>query len=232
MRSKVNTPRSIGAAGLFFAIMLTAVSVQAQSLRSPATDPLMVVIPWRSADEIATDMNNAKDTKQLAMNRNAQATERLTQIASAIGGREASVDNINDRKDAAKDSKRDSEAMSLKIEAKANKNAVDLLKRLRDLRETEVDMAKLEEEHADMTIRGLELESDLQGKRSDYGWQSYEGAGVLTQNTSSQVLDELEVSLLKMQEKLADKSQDVASKQKDVVKRRMKLHEAQLKLGI
>lgn len=232
MKSKVITPGSIGAAGLFFAIMLTAVSVQAQSQWSPATDPLMVVIPWRSADEVATDMSNAKDTRELAMKRSAQATERLTQIAGAIGSREASVDDINDRKDAAKDNKHKSEAMSLKIEAKANKNAVDPLKRLRDLRETEVEVAKLETEHADMTISSLEVESDLQGKRSDFGWQSYEGAGALTQNTSSQVLDELEVSLLKMQEKLADKSQDVASKQKDVVKRRMKLHEAQLKLGI
>jgi hypothetical protein len=232
MRSNDKTLKLIGSLSLFLAIMLSAVSAYAQAQWPLPADPLMVVIPVRGIEEIATDLDNAMDTKQLAMYRNAQAVDRLAKIATAIDSREASVDDMNRRKNSAKDNKRDAEETSLKIEAKANKQAVDLLKRLRDLRKTEVEAAKIEEDHADLTIRVFQLESELQSKRSEYGWQSFGGAGDLTQNTAHQVVDELEVSLLKLQEKLANTTKDVASKQKDVVKRRMKLHEAQLKLGI
>jgi vacuolar-type H+-ATPase subunit I/STV1 len=224
---------TIASAFVTLAIVLTSVSGFAQEYQRPLpADPQMVVVPVRSAQEISTDLENARITRQLAIHRNMQAVERLKQIAGAIESRESSIDNINDRKDDAKDNQRESEEKSLKIEEKANKKAIDLLKRLKSLREAEVDVAESEEDHADLTILVLQREGDLQEKRSEYNWPSIASTGDLARNTAAQVLRELEVNLLELQKDLASATQNVASKQKKVVEQRMKLHEAQSELGL
>jgi len=58
------------------------------------------------------------------------------------------------------------------------------------------------------------------------------GAGDLTKITNQQVLKELEVRLLKLQKEQADLTQKLAAKQQELIKQRMKLHEAQIKLGM
>jgi len=218
---------------LFTIVVFAAAALYAQNpYWQSQADPQMVVVPVRSAQEIATDLENARVTRQLAIHHNMQAVERLKQIATAIESRESLIDDIKDRKDNAKDSKDKSEEKSLKIEEKANKQGIDLLKRLKDLREAEVDLAESEEDHADMMIMVLQRESDLQQKRSEYNWPSIANTGDLARNTASRVLRELEVDLLELQKKLASATEKVASKQKKVVEQRMKLHKAQLKLGM
>ncbi len=221
---------AIAPLSVLLAIVLTATPGYAQPLLQ--VDPYMVVVPVRSAQEIATDLDNAMVTRELAIHRNAQAVERLSRIASAIAGRESSVDDIKDRKDDAKDDNRKSAEASLKIEEKANKKAIDLLKRLRGLREAEVDVAKSEEDHADMSIRVIQLESEMQQKRAENNWPSKAGTGNLSQNTAYQIIAKLEVNLLELQKDLANATHKVASKQKDVVERRMELHKAQFELGL
>jgi hypothetical protein len=232
MRRKQKKFNSIGSPVLVLVIVLAATAGYAQTTRWPVpADPLMVVIPVRSSQEIATDLENAQAAKRLALDRHTQAVGRLQQIASAIENREASIKDMDRRENDAKDNQRSSEEKSLQIQAKANKQAIDLLKRLRDLREAEVEVAKAEEDHADITISVFQMESELQSKRYEYNWYSSSG-GNLTKNTEGQVIGELEMSLLKLQKDLASATQEVASKLKDVINRRMKLHEAQLKLGV
>ena len=233
MKMKNTVILMIASAFVLLAIVLTANSVMAQDYqRSLPADPQMVVVPVRSAQAIATDLANATASRQLALLHNMQAVERLKQIASAIDSRESSIDQIKNRKDDAGDDNRKSEEKSLKIEEKANEKAIDLLKRLKNLREAEVDVAKSEEDHADVAILVLQRESDLQEKRSEYNWPSIASTGDLARNTASEVLRELEVNLLELQKDLASATQNVASKQKKVVEQRMKLHEAQTKLGL
>jgi len=233
MRRKQETFSSIGSQVLFLLIVLAATAGYAQTTHWPApADPLMVVIPVRSSHEIATDLENAQAAKQLALDRHTQAVGRLQQIAGAIESRETSIKDMDRREDDAKDTQRSSEEKSLQIQAHANKQAIDLLKRLRALREAEVEVAKAEEDHADITISVFQMEDELQSKRYELNWYSSGGGGNLTKNTESQVIGELEMSLLGLQKDLASATQEVASKQKDVVNRRMKLHEAQLKLGM
>lgn len=233
MKSKRRTIQSLGYLTLVFTVALVAMAGYAQRpyWQRPG-DPRMVVIPVRSMEEITTDLDNAKATRQLVMNRNTQAVNRLNETKRAIQDREALIKDIDRREGDAKDDRRNTEAVSLKIELKANKKAIDLLKRLKNLREAEIDVAKAEEEHVDLEIRVFQMESELQSKRSEYNWQSTGSQNDLTQNTAGQVIGELEVSLLKLQEELASATQKVASKQKDVVKERMRLHKAQVKLGI
>ncbi|MCB2229861.1 hypothetical protein KQH82_04030 [bacterium] len=233
MRLKHTMFATIGSVILLLATVLTTTATYAQETwRSFPADPHMVVVPVRSAQEIATDLANATATRQVAILHNMQAAERLRQIASAIASRESFIDDINNRKDDANDDNRESMEASLKIEAEANKRAIDLLKRLKDLREAEVDVAVSEEKHADMKILVLQRESDLQQKRSEYNWPSIASTGNLARNTASQVLKELEVDLLNLQKDLASATQNVASKEKKVVEERMKLHEAQTDIGL
>ena len=233
MRFKNTIFATTGSAVLFLAIIFSSTTVCAQDNQRPLpADPYMVVVPVRGAQEIAIDLENARATRQLAMDHNMQAIERLRQIAGAIDSRESAIDDIKKRKDDANDDNRESAEKSLKIEEKANKQAIDLLKRLKDLREAEVDVAKSEEEHADMRILVLQREGDLQQKRSEYDWPPFDNTGDLGRNTASQVLKELEVDLLELQKKLASTTQDVASKQKKVVEQRMKLHKAQTEIGL
>ena len=233
MKSLGHTVKSLGLPALLAVILLPVVAAYAQEAPGVAlSDPRMVVIPARSTQEVTTDIDNAEATRQLALSRKVQASARLDDIQRAIKTRETSLKDIDRRKDDAKKGKRESEQASLKIESGANKDAIDLLKRLRDLRKAELDEAGAEAEHAGISIRSLQLESQLQDKRVQYNWQSIGTVGGLTQNTAQQVLGELEVQLLKLQNDLASATEKLASKQKDVVSRRMKLHDAQLKLGM
>lgn len=218
---------------LFLVVLLAAAAVSAQDQgTSTLTDPRMVVIPERGADEIASDIDNASAGKQLALNRRAQAVNRLREVENSIQGREASIKEMNRRMSDAKKGKRESERISLQIEAKAGQQAVDLLKRLRELRRAEIEELDVMAELADSEIRALRLENELQNKRAEYNSQATNGGGDLARTTSQQVLRELEIRLLKMQQDQASITQKLASKQKDVVNQRMRLHQAQLKLGI
>jgi hypothetical protein len=233
MKSRRKLIQSLSHLTLFTVVVFAATAGYAQNpYWQRQADPQMVVIPVRSMQEITSDLDNAIANKQLAMSRNTQAIDRLDEIARSIQDREASIEYIDHRKDDAKDNKRESEAASLKIESKANKQAIDLLERLRDLRKAEIEVAKVEEDHADLAIRAFQMEGDLQNKRSEYNWQAISNQSDLTHNTANQVISELEVSLLKLQKELASSMEKLASKQNDVVKQRMKLHKAQLKLGM
>jgi hypothetical protein len=218
---------------LFFAVLLASISVYAQDRStSILADPRMVVIPARSPDEIATDIDNAAAGKQIALNRKAQADNRLKEIENSIRDREMSRKDIEARMNDAKKGKRESELISLQIESKASQQAIDLLKRLKDLRRAEIEEAEVEAEHAESEIRALQLENELQDKRTEYNSQATNGAGDLALTTARQVLSELEVRLLKLQQEQAGATQKLASKQRDVINQRMKLHQAKLKLGI
>ncbi len=212
------------------ATLVATPSVFSQSRMT--TDPRMVVIPWRGASEIQSDLDNAAEAKLLAQDRRERAETRLREIANNLETRKQTLKDIDRRKDEAKKNKRESEEISLKIEEKANKQAVDLLNRLKDLRKAEVEEAKAEIERAEVDIEVLQMETELLSKRDEYDSLAATSTGDLTLTTAQQVLQNLEVRLLELQRKRADATQKLASKQKDIVTRRMKLHDAQAKLGM
>jgi chromosome segregation ATPase len=207
------------------------ISAQQQS-QSILTDPRMVVIPTRTQDEVSNDIDNAKATQQLAEYRREQAEGRLKQVDETIDGRKKMMGEVDRRKDEAKKSKKQSELIALDIEKKANQQAIDLLNKLKDLRRTEVDEANADAELAKVEFSALELETELIRKRMEYDSLAASGAGDLTLSTTQQVLRELEIRVLKLQQQQAEATQKVASRQKEIIARRMKLHEAQLKLGV
>jgi len=214
-------------------ILLSTAAVQAQDrVQSILSDPRMVVIPERSQEQISTDIDNAKNEKQFAQERKNQADSRLKEIESAIDTRKDELKETEHKKDDAKKGKRESELIALQSELKANKQAVDLLVRLKELRKAEIDEAKVCSDLSEVEIRLYEMEKELQGKRVDYIAKLTSGAGYLTQTTDQQVLKELEIRLLKLQKEQADLTQKLASKQQELIKQRMKLHQAQLKLGM
>lgn len=225
-----------GFAWLGWLVMLAITSAGMSAVAQDATQPLLsdqkiVVIPERRLSDVAIDIDNAGRAKQLAMERNSQAENRLREIENAIDMRKLALKDVDRRKDEAKKNKRESEAMALKIESKAKEQAIDLLNKLKDLRKAEIEEAKAEAELADIEIRLYRLEDELQLKRLEYDSVMAVSAGDLSRSTAQRVLRELEVQLLKLQEDQAKATEKVASKQKDIVKRRMKLHEAQIKLG-
>lgn len=230
---KFKTFVSAGSLLLLIAIILFGISVYAQDrVQSILTDPRMVVIPERGQDQISTDIDNAKATRQLAQDRKVQADARLKEIESAIDARKDELKATEKRKEDAKKGKRESESIALQSEIKATKQAVDLLMRLKELRKAEIDEAKVCSDLSEVEIRLYEMEKELQGKRVEHATQVISGAGDLTRITNQQVLKELEVRLLKLQKEQADLTQKLASKQQELIKQRMKLHEAQLKLGM
>jgi nucleotide-binding universal stress UspA family protein len=233
MKATGTTFKSLRPQTLLFVILLAATSVFAQDQRRSAmTDPRMVVIPVRGLDEIRNDIENVQVAKQLAAYREAQASNRLKEIESTIESRKTDLKVTDIYKDDAKKGERQPEMVSLQTESKAGQKAIDLLKRLADLRKAEIEVAQVEGEVADVEIRALQMEDELQTKRMGYDSLSTTGMGDLTQSTAEQVLRELEVSLLKLQQDQAGATQKLASKQNDVVTRRMELHEAQLKFGM
>ncbi|MCM2271169.1 MAG: hypothetical protein NDJ18_01255 [candidate division Zixibacteria bacterium] len=214
-------------------LVMADAAVAQQAAEPPMlTDPRMVVIPTRTAAEITTDMENVRATHSLAEIHRQQAEERLARIDATIDTRKAAIDEVNRRKDEAKRAQRRTEAIALDLEKKANEQAVDLLKKLKDLRKAEVEAAKTEAELADTQLKTLGLELELVRKRIEYDSLYVARVGDLALSTHQQVLRELEVRVLKSQKDQAEATQKVASKQKDIITRRTKLHEAQLKMGM
>lgn len=225
-----------GFALLGWLVMLIITSAGMSAVAQDVTQPLLsdqkiVVIPERRLSDVAVDIDNAGRAKQLALERNSQAENRLREIENAIEMRKLALKDVDRRKDEAKKNKRESEAMALKIESKAKEQAIDLLYKLKDLRKAEIEEAKAEAELADIEIGLFRLEDELQLKRLEYDSVMAVSVGDLSRSTAQRVLRELEVQLLKLQENQAKATEKVALKQKDIVKRRMKLHEAQIKLG-
>jgi hypothetical protein len=218
---------------LFLAFGLAATGAFSQDRpQSLVTGPRMVVIPWRSTAEIASDIENAQATRTLAVNRRVQAEGRLREIEMSIDTRKVSLKDVDRHTDDAKEGKRESEVAGLQFESKAKQQAIDLLNRLKELRKTEIDEAQAETELADMAIASLQMENELLIKRTDYDSLFTSGGTELTLTTARNVLGELETRLLKLQQDQAGATQRLASKQKDIVNRRIKLHESQAKLGI
>ncbi len=213
-------------------LSLSANLVAQEQQQSMLTDPRMVVIPTRTFDEINNDADNAKASKSLAELRRQQAEERLRQVDGTIDSRKKMLSDVDRRKNEAKKAQRASELIALDIEKKANQQAVGLLNKLKELRKTEAEESKAEAELADVEFQTLQLESELVRKRNEYDSMATAGTGDLTLTTAQQVLRELEIRVLKLQQQQAEATQKVASKQKDIISRRMKLHEAQLKLGM
>lgn len=217
--------------------LLTAVGIPASIAiaQTPAkailTDPRLVVIPSRNLDYVSSDLAYAQESKQMAQERRTQAEVRLREIDGAIESRQAAEKDIKRRMDDAKKAKRETEAVALKIEAQVSKQAVDLLKKLKELRKAELEAAEIEIEAADLSARLYQTESELLRKRAEY--DSFASAGVepLTLTAAGQVIRELEVNYLKVDEQRAGLAQKLAAKERDIASRRLKLHEAQLKLG-
>jgi hypothetical protein len=233
MNSTLNTLRPRCLLTSLCAVIVVFTSAYPQhGMQLIATDPRMVVIPWRTLAEIDSDIGNAQITKQLAMDRKARAEGRALEIEKSIANKDVASKDADRRKDEAKKAGRASEAIGLQSEVKANKQAVNLLKRLKDLRKAEIEEAEVEVDRTDLDIRVLEMEKELLNKRTEYNALVTSGGGDLTLNTAQQILGDLEVRLLQLQKERASATEKLASKQKDIVSRRMKLHDAQVKLGM
>lgn len=200
--------------------------------QSMAMDPRMVVIPWRTSAEIDSDIESAQIGKRIALDRKIRADTRAREIEMYIGTRGEASKDIDRRKDDAKKGDRAPELIALQNEAKANKQAIDLLKRLKDLRKAEIEEAQAEADRTDLDIRMLQMEKELLSKRTEYDALLASGVGDLTLSAAQQVLRALEVRLLELQKERASASEKLASKQKDIVNRRMKLYDAQVKFGM
>ncbi|HOD65559.1 MAG TPA: hypothetical protein PKW75_00130 [candidate division Zixibacteria bacterium] len=214
-------------------VILAAATGSAQEpARSGAVDSRMVVIPMRSVAEVTADIDNATMVKEMAAAQKAQAEGRLKEIELTIEQKQTALKDVDRRKGEAKKGQRQSEVIALDIEKKVEQQAIDLLKRLKDLRKAEIEQAQVEGELAERRIGVLQLEAELQRKRIEYDSLSTAGASPLSQTAAQQVLGEIEVKLLKLQQEQAGVTQKLASRQKDIVARRIKLHDAQVKLGM
>ena len=214
-------------------VILAAATGSAQEpARSGAVDSRMVVIPMRSVAEVTADIDNATMVKEMAAAPKAQAEGRLKEIELTIEQKQTALKDVDRRKGEAKKGQRQSEVIALDIEKKVEQQAIDLLKRLKDLRKAEIEQAQVEGELAERRIGVLQLEAELQRKRIEYDSLSTAGASPLSQTAAQQVLGEIEVKLLKLQQEQAGVTQKLASRQKDIVARRIKLHDAQVKLGM
>jgi len=214
-------------------VILAAATGSAQEpARSGAVDSRMVVIPMRSVAEVTADIDNATMVKEMAAAQKAQAEGRLKEIELTIEQKQTALKDVDRRKGEAKKGQRQSEVIALDIEKKVEQQAIDLLKRLKDLQKAEIEQAQVEGELAERRIGVLQLEAELQRKRIEYDSLSTAGASPLSQTAAQQVLGEIEVKLLKLQQEQAGVTQKLASRQKDIVARRIKLHDAQVKLGM
>lgn len=187
-----------------------------------ALDEFLVLVPFRSEDEIEADIRASRDAEEKAetQKREAEQLERLAR--DQLDAQKREIDAIKARIKVAKnDDGREAELAVLETDKKLAEGAKKLLEKRRDLRRREIDGWETAARLAVATRRAAELELELARARDELRSAARSpGADVSRQERR---VNELEKRTLEAQKERADWRGRVADTEEDVVSSRLEL---------
>ncbi len=183
------------------------------------------IIPQRSADEIQNDLKTAETNTKEADKASADAQARIKESEGWLATNKADIDGLKAKLGAAKKEKRDADKITLEGQLKQLDLVDQYLKKTKDIRQSELDLAKSQKELIGAQTKAYQAELEL-NKRIE----AIKGAG--PDGLSKSVLDAAQAAegTLKLMKATAEKNGDVIDQTKKLADRRIDLVQARNKL--
>ena len=183
------------------------------------------ILTPRSADRIQREIEEARLDRQEAEAeiRDRQGLEE--QVKAMVEVKKQEVSTLDAQRKLAEKSKQEAEVASFEAEKKDAERHKQFLERRVSLHQAEKEAAKARKSLAESTLKALELEQQLNNRRSQR--DRVAGADAAAALRHEGVIRELERKVLEAQRSQADREKQVADKHQDIAKRRLELYQAQ-----
>ena len=190
------------------------------------TDQFLVLVPVRDVAEIQRDFDAAEQFRLAAVEAQDTATQQRSDGAKRVEQIKSDIASNKERRAGARVEKNAAAAVALEREGENLERQRNLLNQRQELRDAEINLAKMRVELATLTKQQFDLERQLAMKRMEWSDSSGDRDSKMAQSILS-----LERDTLNAQKKVADKQGQVADGSKNVVNRQLKTLEAQRKLN-
>ena len=185
------------------------------------------IIPQRDEEVIKGDLDGARKEAQQADKAIADAQSRIKEAEGWLASQKREMDGLKAKANAAKKEKREADKLALEAQLKQLQLVEEYLKKMKDIRDAELDLAKAQKDLVGAEIKVYEAESDLR-KKADAIRQT----GPQDANLPKIVLAAAQAgeNTTKVMKTMADKNEDVAGRMKRLADRRIDLVVARNKL--
>lgn len=183
------------------------------------------IVPQRSADLIQGDLKTAQNNLQELDKAIADAQNGIKESEGWLAANKKEVDGLKAKLDAAKKEKREADKITLEGQLKQMDLVDQYLKKTKDIRGAELDVAKSQKELVGAQTKAYQSELDLSKKTA-----AIKSAG--PDGLSKSVIDAAQAgeNTLKLMKTMAEKNEDVLSQMKKLADRRIDLVQARNKL--
>lgn len=222
----MNSSAVLTVVSTFLALLVSSLLPNGAVARTTDDNFLLQVVTQRSLEEIQSDISRTQVALRIANDRELQARSILTSLEDRIGAKEKAIDTLSSAAKAARKAK-SANAVTLKAEKEAVEQVRDLLKRRRELRKTEIDVARAEGEAAQAQIHAFALEMELLNKRIEREAALYAGGDPTLLHTLAKTIQTVEGECLKAQKAAIEKAVALSKEQKKLIEQRVKLFELQ-----
>jgi hypothetical protein len=185
------------------------------------------IIPQRSAGNIQDDLKTAEKNTHEVDKAIADTQARIKESEVWLATNKSETDGLKAKLNVAKKEKREADKITLEGQLKQLDLVDEYLKKTREIRGAELDLAKSQKELVGAQIKVYQGELDL-NKKTD----AIKNAGPAAANLSKTVLDAAQAgeNTLKLMKTMTDKNEDVVGQMKRLADRRIDLVQARNKL--
>ena len=185
------------------------------------------IVPPRNSEDIQEDRSAAEKDMQQIDKAIPDAQARIKEADGWMAKLKVEMDGVKTKINAAKKDKRDADKVTLEAQQKQLQLVEDYLKKMKAIREAELDLAKAQKDLVTSELKTYQAESDLQKKAAAMKATDPKAPGA-----AKAVLDAAQAgeNTLKVMKDMASKNEDVAGRAKRLADRRLELVQARNKL--
>ena len=208
---------------------LAAQDIADTQLDPVAADTFLVLVQYRPMNEIRAELDRVRSARQDAEAERQRSQEQERRIDAVMEVNKRQIALIKSREDFAKKEKREGDRAAERVKREQAELVQKMLERRKQLRETEADVARAEQQADEARGKALETELDLASKRQEL--ERVPRADTAQVRLLRREVSQLERKTLQDRAEAASKERSYAERARQLAERRLSLHDAQEKLA-
>lgn len=208
---------------------LAAQEIADTQLDPVAADTFLVLVPYRPMTEIRAELDRVRSARQDAEAERQRSEEQERRVDAVMEVNKRQIELIKSREDFAKKEKREADRAAERVRREQAELVQKMLERRKQLRETEVNVARAEQQASEARGKALETELSLADKRQQL--ERLPRADTAQIRLLRREVSQLERRTLQARAEAADKERAHAERARQLAQRRLSLHDAQEKLA-
>lgn len=215
---------------LHLVFCLAAACLTAAAQEVPFYEELLQarIIPARSEDAIRNEMRDVQKAQEQSGQPIAAAQKRVQEADGWLAKLKTQSDDVKNKLNLAKKEKRESDKVTLEAQQKQLNLVDDYLKKMKSVREAELDVATTHKGVLDAQVKALQGEMDLAKKTEAVKAAGAKAPNIATLATAAMKSADTALQAMKAS---SDKSQDYAGKMKQLNDKRLDLAQSRSKLA-